>query len=308
MAILLIHGGAGSHPEDVESDTVAGLERACHAGYVALTDDAAAPAERSAALAGALAAVSSMEANPAAFNAGIGGSPTRDGTVELDAAVMLSDGSSGAVTLVRNTPFAARLAERVRTDTPHALLAAYGAEALVDDPVPNEHLLTPRSLAGLERWRAGLLGTPAGSPAGSGTVGAVALDDAGRLAAVTSTGGMVGKWSGRVGDTPIVGAGTYADERVAVSCTGRGEAFMRAVTAKALADALAAGAELDSALSAALEGIRRQGGTGGLIAVTADGAFGMAFNSASMALAWSTPMGAEARLSRAAGINVMRAP
>ena len=292
MAILLIHGGAGSHPEDAESDTIQGLESACEAGYGGFPDGGA--------LAAALAAVTAMEANELAFNAGIGGSPTREGTVELDAAVMLSDGTSGAVTVVRNTPFAARLADKVRTDTPHALLAAHGAEALVDDPVPNARLLTPRSLASLERWRASHA-----SPSGSGTVGAVALGDDGRLAAVTSTGGMVGKWAGRVGDTPIVGAGTYADERVAVSCTGRGEAFMRAVTAKALSDALRAGDDLEAALQDALAGIRRFGGDGGLIAVTASGRFGLAFNSASMAQGWRWPRGGEARLAREAGVVVM---
>ncbi len=295
MAILLIHGGAGTHPQDAESDTVAGLERARQAGYAAF--------ERGTAAAAALAAVESMEANELAFNAGVGGSPTREGTVELDAAVMLSDGSSGAVTLVRNTPFAARLADRVRTGTPHAFLAAHGAEALVDDPVPNERLLTPRSRAALERWRA----AHDASPAGSGTVGAVALDDRGDLAAVTSTGGMVGKWPGRIGDTPIVGAGTYANERVAVSCTGRGEAFMRAVTGKRLADALEAGADLEAALQEALDGIRRFGGDGGLIAVTRSGSFGLAFNSASMAQGWRTAAGGEARLARAAGILVLQA-
>jgi len=293
MAILLIHGGAGSHPDDAESDIVNGLDRACETGYAAFGAGGA--------LGAALAAVTSMEDEELAFNAGIGGSPTRDGTVELDAAVMLSNGSSGAVAVVRNTPHAARLADKVRTQTPHALLAAHGAEALVDDPVANARLLTPRSLASLERWR----DTQARSPSGSGTVGAVALGDDGRLAAVTSTGGMVGKWPGRVGDTPIVGAGTYADETVAVSCTGRGEAFMRAVTAKALADALHAGADLESAILGALEGIRRFGGDGGLIAVTARGRVGFGFNSATMAQGWRWPGGGDARLVHDAGVVVM---
>lgn len=293
MAILLIHGGVGSHPEDAESDTVSGLERARRAGYGAFGAGGA--------LEATLTAVTSMEDDERAFNAGIGGSPTRDGTVELDAAVMLSDGSSGAVAVVRNTAHAARLADRVRTRTPHAFLAAHGAEALVDDPVSNEHLLTPRSLAALDRWRARW----APSPSGYGTVGAVALGDDGRLAAVTSTGGIIGKWPGRVGDTPILGAGTYADETVAVSCTGRGEAFMRAVTAKGLADALRAGSDLETAIRAALEAVGHFDGDGGLIAVTADGRFGMGFNSDTMAQGWLWPSGGEARIARDAGVVVM---
>lgn len=291
MAILLIHGGAGAIAADVENDTVSGLQAACDAGAARLAGGDAGEA--------ALEAVTAMEADQRAFNAGYGATPTREGTVELDAAVMHSDGSSGAVTLVRTTPFAARLAEVVRTRTPHVLLAAHGAEALVDDPVPNESLLTPRSRARWQAWRDAQT-----APTGTGTVGAVALDDSGRLAAVTSTGGMLGKWSGRVGDTPILGAGTYADERVAVSCTGRGEAFMRAVTAKALADLVAAGVELEQAIREALDGVRRHGGEGGLIVVTADGRYGAGFNSASMAQGWRSKGQGDQRVSRAPGVWV----
>lgn len=295
MAILLLHGGAGAIAEDVEADTVLGLAEAGDAGYDRLARGA--PASEA-----ALDAVSAMEANKLAFNAGYGGAPTREGTVELDAAVMLSDGTSGAVAVVRTTPFAARLADRVRTDTPHALLAAHGAEALVQTPVPNEQLLTPRSLARWQAWRA-----RNAAPTGNGTVGAVAVDDAGRLAAVTSTGGTLGQWSGRVGDTPVVGAGTYADGRVAVSCTGRGEAFMRAVTAKALAERVAHGDDLGAALEAALAELLSFGGDGGIIVVTADGHFATAFNSASMAIAWRSPDGPEQTVARQPGVRVMRA-
>ncbi len=298
MAILLLHGGAGAIAADVENDTVSGLASACEAGFDRIPDGA-----REA----ALSAVTAMEANELAFNAGIGAAPTREGTVELDAAVMLSDGSCGAVTLLRNTPFAARLAERVRTETPHVLLAAHGAEALVDEPVPNERLLTERSVARWQAWRE-RQATSAGKPAGSGTVGAVALDDHGSLAAVTSTGGMLGQWSGRIGDTPLIGAGTYADRHVAVSCTGKGEAFIRAVTAKALADRLEAGTDLEQALQESLEGLVRCGGEGGLIVVTADGRLGIAFNSASMAMGWRLPGGrGEQRVSRHPSVLVMRA-
>ncbi|MEJ2288666.1 MAG: isoaspartyl peptidase/L-asparaginase [Deinococcales bacterium] len=295
MAILLLHGGAGAIADDVENDTVSGLASACDAGFERIPGGASEAA---------LSAVTAMEANELAFNAGIGGAPTREGTVELDAAVMLSDGTSGAVAVLRTTPFAARLADRVRTETPHALLAAHGAEALVTDPVPNERLLTARSIARWRAWRERQTPTQS-TPTGSGTVGAVALDDHGSLAAVTSTGGTLGQWSGRIGDTPLIGAGTYADRTVAVSCTGKGEAFIRAVTAKALADRLSAGADLERALQEALEGLVRFGGDGGLIVVTADGRFGVAFNSASMAMGWRWPGGGEQRVARRPGVVVM---
>jgi len=292
MAILLLHGGAGAITVDVENDTVTGLASACEAGHARF-------AEGGTALDAALDAVTSMEANESAFNAGIGGAPTREGTVELDAAVMLSDGSCGAVALLGNTPFAARLADRVRTATPHVLLAAHGAEALVSDPVPNERLLTPRSIGRWEAWRA-----RKASPTGSGTVGAVALDDGGRLAAVTSTGGTLGQWSGRIGDTPLIGAGTYANEVAAVSCTGKGESFVRAVTAKSLADRIAAGAELEQALQLELDALRHFDGDGGLIVVTADGRFAHGFNSPSMALGWRAGGGGEQLIARTPGIRV----
>jgi beta-aspartyl-peptidase (threonine type) len=292
MAILLLHGGAGAIAADVENDTVAGLSAACDAGTARFTNGGRA-------VDAALDAVTAMEGNERAFNAGIGGAPTREGTVELDAAVMLSDGSCGAVAVVRNTPFAARLADRVRTRTPHVLLAAHGAEALVEDPVDNGHLLTPRSKARWEAWRA-----RQAAPSGSGTVGAVALDDHGRLAAVTSTGGTLGQWSGRIGDTPLIGAGTYANEAAAVSCTGKGEAFIRAVTAKSLADRIARGDDLDQALQHELDALRHFDGDGGLIVVTVDGRFAHAFNSPSMAVAWRATGGAEQRVSRLPGIEV----
>ncbi len=293
MAILLLHGGAGAIAADVENDTVAGLSAACDAGYPRFTNGGSAADA-------ALDAVTAMEGNERAFNAGIGGAPTREGTVELDAAVMLSDGSCGAVAVVRNTPFAARLADAVRTRTPHVLLAAHGAEALVEDPVDSTRLLTPRSKARWEAWRA-----RQAAPTGNGTVGAVALDDRGRLAAVTSTGGTLGQWSGRIGDTPLIGAGTYANEAAAVSCTGKGEAFIRGVTAKSLADRIARGDDLERALQHELDTLRHFDGDGGIIVVTADGRFAHGFNSPSMAVAWRAPGSAEQRISRLPGIEVV---
>ncbi len=289
--LLLLHGGAGTIQDDLETAYRAGLEGALDVGYAAFGGD-------DPALAAALAAVSAMEANEHAFNAGIGGAPTRDGTVELDAAVMTSDGRSGAVAALRNTVHAARLADRVRRDTPHALLVAHGAEALVRDPIPNERLLTPRTRAALDRWRAREEG-----PSGSATVGAVARAPDGRLAAVTSTGGVLGQYSGRVGDTPILGAGTYACPWLAVSCTGKGEAFLRAVTGKALADALAHGGALEPAVRAALDEVTRFGGAGGMIAVTVEGLAVYAHSTRAMAVAFRRGPVRLATVSREPGIR-----
>jgi beta-aspartyl-peptidase (threonine type) len=287
MPKLLIHGGAGTIHEARRPAYRAGLRAALAAGWSAFDDGADA-------VEAVLRAVAAMEANAEAFNAGIGGSPNRDGDVELDACVVRGeDGSAGAVAAVRTARSAVRLADRVRRETPHVLLVAAGAEALVDDPLDPAELLTPYTRGQWARWRAGqdaVDAAPSGAaprPTGSATVGAVALDAAGDLAAATSTGGVLGKWPGRVGDAPIVGAGTYADRAVAVSATGKGEAFLRAVTAKALADRLERGSDLHSALERALTDVRRMDGSGGLIVATADGRLAYAFDTAHLAMGWT---------------------
>ncbi len=295
MAILLIHGGAGAISERHGADYEAGLRQAAEAGYAALNQDSGLHGTR--ALAAVLAAVTSMESNSAAFNAGVGGALTRDGVAELDACVMVSHappGSrAGAVAGMTNTPNPVLIADLVRTSTPHVMIIGAGAEALVQEPVPNERLITSKSASELEIWKMGngeQLEQAAERPAGgSNTVGAVALDDDGHLAAATSTGGRTGQWRGRVGDAPIPGLGTYADEHVAVSCTGKGEAFMEAGTAGKLAADLAAGSDLEQAVKRALHDVARMGGDGGLIVVTADGRLAVGFNTPSMAYGICTP-------------------
>lgn len=289
MAILLIHGGAGTIAERYQAAYEAGLKTALATGHEALTGPAQAGGSR--ALAAVLAAVTSMESNAEAFNAGVGGALTRDGAAELDACVMVSGAApgqrAGAVAGVTNTANPILLADQVRRTTPHVLLIGAGAEALVTRPVDNQALITPKSRASLERWLAGNGGEleqPVRlEPGGSNTVGAVALDDDGNLAAATSTGGRTGQWAGRVGDAPIPGLGTYADEHVAVSCTGKGEAFMEALTAGRLAAALEAGADLRTAVQQALDGVGRMDGDGGLIVVTSSGQLAVAYNSPAMA-------------------------
>lgn len=293
MSILLIHGGAGTFTPGRDAVYEAGLRAAADAGYALLTAGASA-------VAAVIEAVRLMESNPDAFNAGVGGAMTRTGDVELDACVMLSDGSAGGVGGVRNSRNPVLLADLVRTTTPHVLLVGEGAEALERAPVTNEELKTPHSRAELDRWLASNRALT-----GSGTVGAVALADDGTLAAATSTGGIAGQYRGRIGDTPIPGAGTWADAGVAVSGTGKGEAFIRSVACKSLAVALAQGASLEAALTATLDGLVDADGIGGLIAVTADGRLGFGFNTPAMAYAFRAPGLAEQALSRSAGVRVI---
>lgn len=272
-----------------------GINRAADAGFALIADGAGATAA-------VIEAVRVMESDAQAFNAGLGAALTVEGDAELDACVMASDGTAGAVTCVRNSRNPILLAEIVRTRTPHVLLAGPAAEELEEDPVPNTELYTPRNLEALARWRE-LRGGPGGP--GSNTVGAVALADDGTMAAATSTGGIVGQWSGRVGDTPLPGAGTYADARVAFSGTGKGEAFIRAVAGKSLAAALEYGVGLEQAARATLKAVRAAGGFGGLIAVTAAGEIAVAYDTEEMSYAIRSPNVSEGRVGREAGVRVL---
>ena len=288
---LVIHGGAGTiRPKD-RANYIAGLLAAREAGFAALEEGRDA---RSA----ILITVATMEDNVKAFNAGTGGSPNRDGVVECDAAVMAGwDRSVGAVAAVTNAKNPILLADKVRLESPHVFLVGAGAERLVDEPIDNQTLLTERTKAALSEWREKKL-----SPANSATVGAVALDRAGRLAAATSTGGVLGKWPGRVGDSPLIGAGTYADAHIAVSCTGKGEAFTRAVTAKSLATRLHYEKDLHSAVKAALEEVQTLEGSGGLISLTAEGQVCVGFNTPHMAYTWKSGEAEEVQVGLEAGL------
>jgi beta-aspartyl-peptidase (threonine type) len=274
MHALLIHGGAGRIGTDRRDAYRAGLSAALDAGFAVLEAGGEA-------LDAACAAVARMENDDRAFNAGTGSALTRAGTVECDAAVMLSDGRAGAVACVTRSRNPVRLARRVMETTPHVLMVGPGAEALEPEPIDPAALITPASRAALRRWQA-----RHASPEGSATCGAVALDAEGRLAAATSTGGVLGQLPGRVGDAPIPGAGTWADRRVAISCTGRGEAFLRAATARALADDVAAGVAPIAAIEARLAEVRGLDGEGGLIAVTGDGRILIGYDTPQMAWGW----------------------
>ena len=285
--ILAIHGGAGtispdSMTPDAERAHRAGLHRALMAGHAVLA--AGGPA-----IEAVTVAVAALEDDPL-FNAGRGAVLTRGGQHEMDAAVM--DGATLAVGAVagicgpRNPVLAARA---VMERSPHVLLAGPGALDFLRahgvafaDP---EYFDTPRRRDAL---RAMLAVEAEGSPNiddadRHGTVGAVALDAAGRLAAATSTGGMTGKLPGRVGDTPLPGAGTWADGVCAVSATGHGESFIRVAAGHEVSARMRLAREdLDGATAAAMAALERVGGTGGLIAVDQAGRVALPFNTRGM--------------------------
>jgi L-asparaginase / beta-aspartyl-peptidase len=289
---ILLHGGAGRIAEERRGAYVRGLEVARDLGFEKLERGASA-------IDAVLAAVVSMEDDEAAFNAGVGSALNRDGEVECDAAVMAGhDKSAGAVAAVKTLKNPILAADRVREASPHVLIVGEGAEPF-GERIVNERLITPRQLERWRRWREKDEG-----PVGSATVGAVALDGAGWLAAATSTGGVIGKLPGRVGDSPLIGAGTYADRHVAVSCTGQGEAFVRAVAAKSLAMLLERGRDLEEAAGRVLAEIQALGGDGGLIALDARGRVCAAHNAPQLAYAWRIESGQEATVGLAPGVVV----
>ncbi len=280
---ILIHGGAGTmHPDRLtpaKRETVlAGLRRALQAGQRELADGRPA-------LDAVVAAVTALEDDPS-FNAGRGAVFTSGGTMEMDAAVM--DGRDcrlGAVAGIcgpRN-PIHAALA--VMEHSPHVLLAGPAAleflrtqDALFE---PLEYFATEERRLALENFLASQ--SPRDDADRHGTVGAVALDSHGNLAAATSTGGMTGKWPGRIGDTPIAGAGTWADQACAMSATGHGESFIRVAAAHELSARLRhAHQSLADAAAAVLDAVGAVGGDGGFIALDREGNAAMPFNSRGM--------------------------
>lgn len=274
--VLLIHGGAGAIQKgdatpEREAAIRADLRRALAAGWEIL--DRGGPS-----LDAVEAAVRVMEDSPY-FNAGHGAALTSEGTIEHDSSIM--DGrnrAAGAVsctTRIRNPVSAARA---VMERTPHVMLTAAGAEQFAREQglplVAPWYFFTPERQAALERVQAAKKAKAAASEKDRhGTVGAVALDRAGHLAAATSTGGYSDKMPGRVGDSPIIGAGTYAnDATVAFSGTGQGEIFIRCVIGHRISCLMELkGMTLAAASAQALEELGAMGGTGGFIAVGADG-------------------------------------
>jgi beta-aspartyl-peptidase (threonine type) len=277
--VIAIHGGAGTMPRaemtpDAEARYRAGLNAALDAGYAVL--------ERGGSSLDAVeAAVRVLEDDPS-FNAGKGAVFTWDGRNELDASIM--DGATrraGAIAGVRHVKNPVTLARRVMERSPHVLLSGSGAEDFAFEQgvelVPRSYFWTERRWQQLQKFRADTArGAVADLNNRYGTVGAVALDAKGRLAAATSTGGTTGKRWGRIGDSPLIGAGTWADSRVAVSATGDGEFFIRAGVAKDIAARMQyARAPLRDAARDTIATVGELGGTGGVI--TLDGSGNVAF-------------------------------
>jgi isoaspartyl peptidase/L-asparaginase-like protein (Ntn-hydrolase superfamily) len=274
-SVLVIHGGAG-----VLLDHDYGQPAAFMAEI--LSDGGARLAAGAAALDLVVDMVAAMEAS-GLFTAGRGASVNQAGDVELDATLM--DGptrQAGAVAAVRNVVYPVRLARAVMERTPHVMLAGLGAEQFAKDS-GMEMVSDPAAY-----YRSSLDVTGPGAdrthdPLAHGTVGAVALDGAGRLAAATSTGGTLNKMPGRVGDSPIIGAGCWADDQVAVSATGQGEFFIRTVASHDVAARVAyLGVDLTSAADAVIDAVGRLNGEGGLIAVDRNGQVAMPFNTDGM--------------------------
>ncbi|MFA5940969.1 MAG: isoaspartyl peptidase/L-asparaginase [Sinimarinibacterium sp.] len=249
------------------------------------------------------------------FNAGVGAVLNREGQPELDAAIMSGiDRRCGAVTGVTRAKSPVRLARAVMERSPHVMFMGGGADALnrelgLDEVTP-DYFITEERFHQLKEARArGVIVldhdaafVPGDDSAGGafGTVGAVARDAHGNLAAATSTGGLTNKHPGRIGDTPIIGAGTFADDRsAAVSCTGTGECFIRVQFGHEVHARLSyCGWSLERACAEALEEVRHLGGRGGCIAIDHEGHIAVPFNSTAMYRAW---MGANGNVHVAIG-------
>lgn len=302
MAII-VHGGAGAIAPERHAAAREGCHAAAQAGWEVLVRGGSA-------LEAIEAAIMALEDNPG-FNAGTGSVLTRDGRAQMDAGVMdgetLDVGAVAGVERIRNPIALARLVSA----SPHVLLVGAGAELFATEQ--GVELADPQTLvtaAQLERWQRGYrdgddvnvepkLVAISGLDAlpdehvhtdgeKHGTVGAVAIDRHGRIAAGASTGGMAGKHPGRVGDTPLVGCGYYAETPLGgASCTGHGEHFMRLLLAKRAVDLLERGLSAQAAADAAIETLgQRTGGTGGLILLDAEGNVGFARNTDAMAYAY----------------------
>jgi beta-aspartyl-peptidase (threonine type) len=280
---LVIHGGAGSmrpgrlDPEQ-ERCARAGLEAALAAGEAILE-------KRERALDAVEAAVRVLEEDPC-FNAGRGSVLTATGCIELDAAIM--DGrnrAAGAVSGLRTTRAPISLARELLEHGPHVFLSGHGADDFARDhgfeQVENSWFEIPERRRQLDEL---LASDGFDDEIKYGTVGAVAVDVDGHVAVATSTGGLTAKRWGRVGDSPLIGAGTYADDRsAAVSATGSGEYFIRAVAAHQVAERVRlAGQTLQDAVDSVLADIASLGGKGGLIAVAPDGEAAWGFTTPAM--------------------------
>lgn len=282
---IIVHGGAGTASPERSEILQAGCKEAALVGWRILQ-------EGGSALDAVEAAVCALEDNPS-YNAGTGACLNSDGNIELDAGIMDGQGLHvGAVAGVERIKNPISLARKV-LESPHVLLVGRGAEQFAQEQGISqctlEELVTERQY---KIWQEQQAQEPQQvQPSDKhGTVGAVALDASGVLAAATSTGGIRNKYPGRVGDSPLVGCGFYADEYAAVSCTGDGEDFVRLLIAKRAADVVGNSKGGQTAREAAEAAIAVLGakstGTGGMIVVDRKGNVGFAWNSRNMSHAY----------------------
>lgn len=287
---LVVHGGAGgvlrkNYSESEQKTHLDVLEQAVNAGYGVLS-------KGHSSLDAAIAAVRVLEDSPL-YNAGKGAVYNAAGEHELDASVM--DGqtkSCGGVGAVKTVKSPILLARKVMEDSPHTLMAAAGAEQYAQDcgldMVENSYFNTDK------RYQQYVLAKKHNvitldhidddSHGSKGTVGAVALDQSGNIAAATSTGGLTHKMVGRIGDSAVIGAGTYADnDTAALSCTGTGDVFLAVSATKMVSDMMAyKGLSLHDAVAAVLNEIKLRGGDGGMIGITKDAEIIESFNTTGM--------------------------
>ena len=288
MVALAIHGGAGGDgpwkgPTDLDPQRIACMRNVLST-IGSLLEDGIDATE-------AVTLAVEMLENEPLFNAGIGSVLGADGSVTMDASIMQgSDGSAGSVVNVTRIRHPIRAAKKVlekgwpvmlNSDAADDFGISNGVESVTQD-----WLITDLRKAQWQKWNDANLRPGSTDEDDSaaldhdvemGTVGAVALDKFGNVAAATSTGGMTGKPAGRIGDTPIIGAGTWAEKKIAVSCTGVGEAFIRTCAAHEVATQFRNNANVISSCESVLEMVEPIGGRGGIIAVDSDGNIAMPF-------------------------------
>ncbi len=279
----MVHGGAWNIPDDLKSAHVQGMKRALNRGWKILS-------QHGSALDAVEEAVVVMEDDPV-FDAGKGSVLNTDGSVEMDACIM--DGKkldAGAVAALRNFPNPIRISRKVLETTEHILLAGKGCEDFALQQgfkkVPVEDLLTERELLRLKEFKKNVkFKTEHFFGGKGGTVGAVAWDEKGDIAAATSTGGTPKKIPGRVGDTPLIGCGTYAENKVGgVSCTGWGETIMKAMLAREAAEKMRSGSSAQQAAEYVISFLQKRfKGLAGIICIDSQNRIGIHYNTAKMA-------------------------
>ncbi|KAG0722128.1 Isoaspartyl peptidase/L-asparaginase [Chionoecetes opilio] len=293
MEVVVVHGGAWDVPEPLWEASLEGVKAAARRGHQVLRGGGSV-------VEAVEAAVVVLEDNPA-FDAGTGSVLTLDGEVEMDALVMSGARlRAGAVAAIRSVANPVKVARLVLEKTPHVMLAGSGANQFAaahgHPQVPPHTLVTPHARREWETFKKFSKSVDSlfnvlhvqQQRSGHDTVGCAALDSLGHTAAATSTGGITAKMPGRVGDTPVPGAGGYADDQVgAVSTTGHGEAILRVCLARHITATMATGVPVSASIESSLEHMaQRVAGCGGAVAVSREGEVGMAFSTPRMPWAY----------------------